>query len=54
MEYFSFDFDNNPKFKEYLNNLYPLPSNLEPFKRKWYKANIDPNFDITAKNPKEE
>ncbi|CAD8061529.1 unnamed protein product [Paramecium sonneborni] len=47
-KYSKFDFDGNEKFQQHLKNLYPLPPNLDKIKRKWFKNNIDPQFDINT------
>ena len=45
MDYNTFDFENNAKFQEYFLDLYPTPTDVEKYKKKWYKKNIDPNFE---------
>ena len=41
------DWANDQKWQTYLNGLYPVPPTklLEKKRRKWYKANKDPDFD---------
>lgn len=36
------------KWQSYLNNIYPIPKAalLEKIRKKWYKKNVDPDFDI--------
>lgn len=47
-KYKEYDFKGNQKWQMYLNNLYPMPplKVLEKRKRKWYRDNIDKDFDI--------
>jgi hypothetical protein len=48
------DFDwSDERWQTYLNGLYPPPVNkqLTKFKKKWYKKNIDPDFDDTYEPP---
>lgn len=42
---YKFSADNN--YQKYLSSLYPMPpmEKLEKLKRKWYKKNIDQEFD---------
>lgn len=43
-----FDFDNSEEFHKYLENIFPYPKGLlmEKIKRKYFKNNIDKNFEI--------
>eukprot|EP01054_Gregarina_sp_Poly1_P001370 Gregarina_sp_Poly_1__1369@NODE_133_length_13228_cov_89_141783_g119_i0_p4_GENE_NODE_133_length_13228_cov_89_141783_g119_i0NODE_133_length_13228_cov_89_141783_g119_i0_p4_ORF_typecomplete_len334_score36_07UPF0121/PF03661_13/2_9e21DUF1673/PF07895_11/1_7DUF1673/PF07895_11/45_NODE_133_length_13228_cov_89_141783_g119_i0917710178 len=45
-----FDWVNNAKWQSYFENLYPTPSvdKIIHFKRKWYKKEIDPDFDFST------
>ncbi len=47
-KYQDYDFRGDQKWQMYLNNLYPVPplKLLEKKKRKWYKDNIDKEFDV--------
>merc|ERR1719422_2262909 len=48
------DFDwSDARWQTYLDNLYPTPNRHQilKFKKKWYKKNVDPNFDITYEPP---
>lgn len=51
-EFLEFDWSDD-RWRAYLNGLYPPPSQkqVERFKRKWYKKNIDPDFDDTYEPP---
>ena len=53
--YTDYSWKDNAKWQTYLNNLYPMPSLklLEKRKRKWYRDNIDKDFDINY-DPEEE
>ena len=44
------------EWQKYLTNLYPIPDSekMERFRKKWYKKNIDPAFDITFTPPVKE
>lgn len=46
--YQKFDWTLNEKWQNYLNNLYPVPPRdlLEKRRKKWYKDNIDKDFDV--------
>eukprot|EP01056_Protomagalhaensia_sp_Gyna25_P001299 Protomagalhaensia_sp_Gyna_25__1298@NODE_1651_length_1657_cov_420_383807_g1350_i0_p1_GENE_NODE_1651_length_1657_cov_420_383807_g1350_i0NODE_1651_length_1657_cov_420_383807_g1350_i0_p1_ORF_typecomplete_len308_score52_21UPF0121/PF03661_13/2_9e20Alpha_GJ/PF03229_13/0_061DUF1240/PF06836_12/1_3e03DUF1240/PF06836_12/1_3_NODE_1651_length_1657_cov_420_383807_g1350_i046969 len=48
-----FDWVNNEKWQSYLSNLYPTPpaDRINYFKKKWYKKEIDPSFEITSEMP---
>jgi len=58
MSFPSFNFENNPEWMKYKNNL--LSDNIDlsaeqilKLQKKWYKKNIDPNFDIEKEeNPR--
>ena len=47
-EFKKFDWTLSDKWQNYLNNIFPTPSRdvLEKIRRKWYKNNIDKDFDI--------
>ena len=44
----SYDWSTNEKWQSYLKNVYPMPplNRLEKMKRKWYKNNVDKDFDV--------
>ncbi len=46
--YKSFDWSLNEKWQMHLNNIFPLPpaARLEKIRRKWYKDNVDKEFDL--------
>ena len=46
--YHAFEFATNEKWQAYLKNVYPPPpaKQMEKMKRKWYKNNVDKEFDI--------
>lgn len=44
--YSKFDFEGNKEFQQYFSNIFPTPTNVEKYKRNWYKKYIDPNFDV--------
>lgn len=46
--YKRYNWANDKEWQQYLNGLYPVPplKTLEKFRRKWYKKNKDPGFDI--------
>jgi hypothetical protein len=48
-EYKKFDWTLNDKWQQYLSNLYPMPSRdlLEKKRKRWYKDNIDKDFDLS-------
>ncbi|KAM3137445.1 hypothetical protein pb186bvf_010418 [Paramecium bursaria] len=54
MDYYTFDFENNAKFQEYFLDLYPTPTDVEKYRKKWYKKNIDPNFENDNPIPQKE
>lgn len=47
-EYRKYDWTLSDKWQNYLNNIFPTPprEQLEKIRRKWYKSNIDKDFDI--------
>lgn len=51
----SFDWTLNEKWQLYLNNIFPMPprARLEKMRRKWYKDNVDKEFDIEFVEPEE-
>lgn len=52
-KYQKFDFSSNKEWIKYYDDLLPVPNytQVEKFKRKWYKRNIDPSFDVDSKEP---
>jgi hypothetical protein len=48
-EYRKFDWTLNDKWQTYLNNIFPTPSRerLEKIRRKWYRDNVDKEFDLS-------
>ncbi|KAL4473546.1 hypothetical protein ABPG74_022410 [Tetrahymena malaccensis] len=50
-KYKAFDFQNSKEWQKYYDDLLPVPqyNQVEKFKRKWYKKNIDPSFDVEYK-----
>ena len=48
-QYRKFDWTLNEKWQIYLNNLFPTPprDRLEKMRKKWYRDNIDKDFDLT-------
>jgi len=53
-DYRKFDWTLNDKWQQYLSNIFPTPSRekLEKMRRKWYRDNVDKDFDLTYE-PKE-
>lgn len=53
--YRSFDWTLNNKWQLYLSNLYPVPprDRLEKIRKKWYRDNIDKEFDLNYEPPAE-
>ena len=53
--YKRYDWAGDEKWQQFLNNLYPVPARdvLEKRRRKWYKSNKDPDFDVNY-NPEEQ
>eukprot|EP01055_Gregarina_sp_Pseudo9_P001077 Gregarina_sp_Pseudo_9__1076@NODE_16_length_6292_cov_28_020310_g14_i0_p6_GENE_NODE_16_length_6292_cov_28_020310_g14_i0NODE_16_length_6292_cov_28_020310_g14_i0_p6_ORF_typecomplete_len310_score58_23UPF0121/PF03661_13/4_4e25FtsX/PF02687_21/22FtsX/PF02687_21/6_1_NODE_16_length_6292_cov_28_020310_g14_i050625991 len=51
-----FDWVNNKQWHAYLESLFPTPPNnkIQYFKKKWYKKEIDPSFDITTDETSQE
>lgn len=47
-QYRKFDWTLNDKWQNYLNNIYPIPTRdrLEKIRKKWYRDNVDKQFDI--------
>lgn len=47
-EYRKYDWTLSDKWQTYLNNIFPTPARdkLEKIRRRWYKANIDKEFDV--------
>ena len=43
----AYDWSANERWQQYLKNVYPMPPlpRLEKMKRKWYKNNVDKDFD---------
>jgi len=48
-EFKKFDWTLNDKWQIYLNNIYPMPprDKLEKMRKKWYRDNVDKEFDLT-------
>jgi len=48
-EYRKFDWTLNDKWQTYLENIFPTPSRerLEKIRRKWYRDNVDKDFDLS-------
>ena len=46
--YKRYNWSEDKDWQMYLNNLYPTPSGpkVEKMRRKWWKKNKDPNFDV--------
>ena len=44
----AYDWSSNERWQQYLKNVYPMPplNRLEKMKRKWYKNNVDKDFDV--------
>ena len=53
-EYRKFDWTLNDKWQQYLSNIFPTPprDKLEKMRRKWYRDNVDKDFDVNYE-PKE-
>lgn len=51
--YHQYNFTTSEKWQAYLNNIYPMPkySEMEAFKKKWYKKNIDADIDLSYIEP---
>lgn len=47
-EYHKYDFANDQRWQTKLKNVYPVPptKQLDKMRRKWYKANVDKDFDV--------
>ena len=54
--YKEYNFKDDEKWQMYLNNLYPMPplKIFEKRKRKWYRENIDKEFDVNYDPAEEE
>ena len=52
-EFKAFDWTLNSKWQIHLNNIYPVPTRerLDKIRRKWYRDNIDKEFDISYEPP---
>ncbi len=52
-EYRKYDWTLSDKWQIYLNNIFPTPprDQLEKIRRKWYKTNVDKDFDINYQPP---
>ena len=51
-EFLNYNFDLNEKFRTYIDGIFPEPKGLllKKFQRKFYKKEIDPNFNIEFDN----
>lgn len=51
-----FDWTLSEKWQLYLSNLYPIPARdrLEKIRKRWYRDNIDKEFDINYEEPSDE
>lgn len=51
-KYEEFNFSTDPRWRAYFDNLFPTPSfdMVDKIKRKWYRKNIDPNFNDINEN----
>jgi len=47
-KYQDFKWNSDPKWTAYRDALYPTPAlkQFEKIKRKWYKKNVDPDFNV--------
>ncbi len=47
-QYRSYDWTLSDKWQNYLSNIFPVPprDRLEKIRRKWYKENVDKEFDV--------
>ena len=47
-KYKQFDWKNSEKWQQYYCNIVPVPpmARLEKIKRKWFRTNIDKEFDV--------
>lgn len=54
-KYLEYSWKDDKKWQVHLNNLYPVPplKILEKRKKKWYRDNVDKDFDVDY-NPEEE
>ena len=48
-EYRKYDWTLSDKWQQYLSNIYPIPprDKLEKMRKKWYRDNIDKEFDLS-------
>ena len=46
--YKRYAWSDDKNWQSYLSNIYPIPSvdKVEKIRRKWYKKNKDPDFDV--------
>jgi len=46
--YKRYDWQGDKAWQMYMNNIYPMPTaaKIEKIRRKWYKKNKDPEFDV--------
>lgn len=46
--YKRYDWQGDSQWQMYLSNIYPVPTRekVEKIRRKWYKKNKDPEFDV--------
>lgn len=51
-----FDWTLSEKWQLYFSNLYPTPprERIEKLRRKWYRDNVDKDFDLTFEPASEE
>lgn len=49
--YTSYDFAGDERWQNTLKNIYPMPpvARLDKTRRKWYKTNVDKDFDVDYK-----
>ena len=47
--YKRFNWSENEKWQLFMNNIFPVPTRavLEKRRRRWYRENVDPEFDVT-------
>ena len=47
-KYQEFGWATDPKWCSYRDNIYPVPAakQFEKIRRKWYKKNVNPDFDV--------
>eukprot|EP00743_Colponemidia_sp_Colp-15_P002381 GILK01002580.1.p1 GENE.GILK01002580.1~~GILK01002580.1.p1 ORF type:complete len:232 (-),score=37.13 GILK01002580.1:175-870(-) len=48
--FLAFDFSADARWQTYFSNLYPTPPMklVNKYKKKWYKANVDPSFNVDS------